>query len=89
MDLISSSWSCRRCGAAFIGTQPEHGLCDDCITGLETLAHATQPDAHTCPLCGGPICGDCGQRMTLYIPLPATEYAALQQRLKEVSSDGG
>jgi hypothetical protein len=46
-------------------------------------------DGHACPLCGGPICGDCGQRMTLYIPLPAQEYAALQQYLGKVSSDGG
>jgi hypothetical protein len=89
MSLTSTSWSCYRCGAAFTGTPPEHGLCEDCITGLETRAHAVQPDAHTCPLCGGQICGDCGQRMTLYIPLPATQYAALQHHLKEASSDGG
>ena len=58
------------------------------VTGLEALAQAAQPCAHTCPLCGGPICGDCGQRMTLYIPLPATQYAALQQHLTEAKSDG-
>lgn len=31
MDLISTSWSCERCGAAFISTPPDTGLCDDCI----------------------------------------------------------
>ncbi len=30
MDLISTSWSCARCGAAFISTPPDSGLCDDC-----------------------------------------------------------
>jgi hypothetical protein len=60
MSLTSTSWCCYRCGAAFTGTPPEHGLCDECITGLETLAQAARPGAHTCPLCGGPICGDCG-----------------------------
>jgi predicted amidophosphoribosyltransferase len=90
MDLTgTTSWSCRRCGAASIGTPPDHGLCDECISGLETLAQAAQPDVGACPLCGGPICGDCGQRMTLYIPIPHEEYAALQQHLKEASGDGG
>ena len=27
MDLITTSWTCRRCGAPHIGTPPEHGLC--------------------------------------------------------------
>src|SRR5215469_12396331 len=31
MDLISTSWSCERCGAAFISSPPDTGLCDDCI----------------------------------------------------------
>ena len=35
MNLISTSWSCQRCGAAFISTPPEHGLCDQCLTELE------------------------------------------------------
>ena len=26
MNLTSASWSCARCGAAFIGAPPEHGL---------------------------------------------------------------
>ena len=35
MNLISTSWSCQRCGAAFISTPPEHGLCDQCLIELE------------------------------------------------------
>jgi len=31
MEVISTSWSCDRCGAAFISTPPDTGLCDDCI----------------------------------------------------------
>ena len=30
MDLISTSWSCNRCGAAYIGTPPDSGICNDC-----------------------------------------------------------
>jgi len=30
MNLVSTSWSCARCGAAFISTPPDSGLCDDC-----------------------------------------------------------
>ena len=31
MDLISTRWSCGRCGAAYISTPPDTGICDDCI----------------------------------------------------------
>jgi hypothetical protein len=65
MDLISTSWSCDRCGAAFIGIRPEHGLCEDCLNILE--AQITAP---TCPDCGGPVCVDCGQRVVLAVPVP-------------------
>jgi len=30
MAVISTSWSCARCGAAYISTPPDSGLCDDC-----------------------------------------------------------
>ena len=30
MAVISTSWSCARCGAAYISIPPENGLCDDC-----------------------------------------------------------
>ena len=38
MNLIGTSWSCQRCGAAFISTPPEHGLCGQCLADLEALA---------------------------------------------------
>ena len=28
--VISTSWSCARCGAAYIGTPPDTGICNDC-----------------------------------------------------------
>jgi DNA-directed RNA polymerase subunit RPC12/RpoP len=65
MELISTSWSCARCGAAFISIPPEHGLCEDCLAVLE--AQITAPD---CPTCGGPVCIDCGQRMVLAVLVP-------------------
>jgi hypothetical protein len=34
MAVISTSWSCARCGAAYISTPPEDGLCDDCTVRL-------------------------------------------------------
>ncbi len=30
MNMISTAWSCARCGAAFISTPPDSGMCDDC-----------------------------------------------------------
>lgn len=30
MNLISTSWSCARCGAAFISTPSDSGLCRNC-----------------------------------------------------------
>jgi len=43
MNLISTSWSCQRCGAAFISTPPEHGLCDQCLADLELLGITISP----------------------------------------------
>jgi hypothetical protein len=41
MTLNSQCWSCTRCGAAFIGSDPpEHGLCGQCVADLEALARA-------------------------------------------------
>jgi hypothetical protein len=28
--VISTSWSCARCGAAYIGSPPDSGICNDC-----------------------------------------------------------
>ena len=30
MNMISTAWSCTCCGAAFISSPPDSGLCDDC-----------------------------------------------------------
>jgi hypothetical protein len=89
MELISTPWSCARCGAAFISIPPEHGLCEDCLAVLE--AQITAPD---CPACGGPVCIDCGQRVVLAVPVPwplATHPVATQPAptAEEVSGDGG
>jgi hypothetical protein len=89
MDLISTSWSCDRCGAAFIGIPPEHGLCEDCLNVLE--AQITAP---TCPDCGGPVCVDCGQRLVLAVPVPwpLTIHSVKPQPAQSaegVNGDGG
>ena len=71
MNLIRTSWSCQRCGAAYISTPPEHGLCDQCITDLTTHARGSLPDGTTCPSCGGPVCPDCGDALvTVLVPVP-------------------
>ena len=86
MELISTSWSCARCGAAFISIPPEHGLCEDCLAVLE--AQITAPD---CPTCGGPVCIDCGQRIVLAVPVPwpLATHPIPTQPAEEVSGDGG
>jgi len=85
MDLISTSWACTRCGAAFIGIPPEHGLCEDCLNVLE--AQITAP---TCSECGGPVCVDCGQRIVLAVPVPwpFTLHLASPQPAQGVNGDG-
>ncbi len=85
MNLISTSWSCTRCGDAFISTPPEHGLCDQCISDLEALARLVIPALQSCSECGGPVCADCGKALILLIPLGS----GLLQPAGEVSGDGG
>ena len=70
MKLASTSWSCQRCGAAFIGAPPEHGLCDQCLADLEALARLAPIANQPCPLCGGPVCADCGKALITLIPVP-------------------
>jgi hypothetical protein len=71
MNLKSESWSCTRCGAAFIGTRPEHGLCVECFADLGALATGLAPiENQPCPLCGGPVCADCGQALITLLPIP-------------------
>jgi hypothetical protein len=85
MNLISTSWSCRRCGAAFISTPPEHGLCDQCLADLELLARLAPIANQPCPLCGGPVCADCGKALVTLLPVLGASPEADQ----ELSGDGG
>jgi predicted amidophosphoribosyltransferase len=81
MKLISTSWSCQRCGGAFISTPPEHGLCDQCIADLEAVASAQLPETVTCPSCGGPVCPDCGDAMvTVLVSVPASAPASVTEQ---------
>jgi hypothetical protein len=70
MNIISTSWTCQRCRGTFICEPPWHQLCDQCITDLTTLCRADLPDHIPCPSCGGPVCPDCGDAMTVLVPIP-------------------
>jgi DNA-directed RNA polymerase subunit RPC12/RpoP len=83
MKLISTSWSCARCGGAFIGPVPEQGLCDQCLAELQALINLAPLGAKTCPACGGPVCADCGKALIVLAPLGLAEPAG------EVNGDGG
>ena len=85
MNLTSTSWSCARCGAAFISTPPEHELCNQCLAGLEALARLLPVASQPCPLCGGPVCPDCGKALITLITVPP----GLAKPGGEVSGDGG
>jgi predicted nucleic acid-binding Zn ribbon protein len=85
-NLTSTSWSCARCGAAFISTPPEHGLCEECLGELEVLAHFAPVASQACPACGGPVCADC--RKALIVLTPAG-FAWLGESAGEVNGDGG
>lgn len=58
MELVSTSWSCNRCGAAFISTPPVHGLCEECadLPGSSGWTQRRGYDAHLdalrCKTCG-------------------------------------
>ena len=85
MKLISTSWSCARCGGAFISTPPEHGLCDPCLDELEALLQLAPIASQPCALCGGPVCADCGKALITLLPSgPGPGEPA-----GEVTGDGG
>ena len=48
MDLISTAWSCARCGAGFISTPPSHGLCGQCSIDPQTDTPTTAANATPC-----------------------------------------
>ena len=85
MTTFSTSWACNRCGAAFIGTPPEHGLCDQCLADLQALARLAPVAAQPCPACGGPVCADCGTALVLLVP----GGLAIPDHAGEVTGDGG
>ena len=86
MNLISTSWSCARCGAAFISTPPDHGLCDQCLDELEALLQLAPIASQPCPMCGGPVCADCGNALIVLVP---TALGGLVAPAREVSGDDG
>jgi DNA-directed RNA polymerase subunit RPC12/RpoP len=88
MKLISTSWSCQRCGAAFISTPRGHGLCGQCVGELEALARLAPIANQPCPLCGGPVCADCGKALITLVPAPPVP-PGLAKRSTEVSGDDG
>ena len=73
MELISTSWTCLRCGDAYLGPPPEHGLCDRCVAELDTLIKLAPLASQPCPVCGGPVCTDCGQRLVPVILITRPE----------------
>ena len=70
MDLTSTSWTCLRCGAAYISTPPDTGLCDQCVSDLEAIFRFAPLASQPCPLCGGPVCADCGKALITLASLP-------------------
>jgi len=80
MNLISTSWSCQRCGAGFISIPPEHGLCDQCLDDLDVIVRHMIPAPQPCPACGGPVCADCGKALIVLVPTDDGQ---------EVSNHGG
>ena len=86
MTTFSTSGSCPRCGAAFITTPPEHGLCGQCLADLEAIARLAPIACQPCPMCGGPVCADCGKALVVLLP---TEPGGLVAPAGEVSGDDG
>jgi hypothetical protein len=77
MNLISTSWTCQKCGSGYSGTPPDSGICEACTRQAPCTCPRPEtteacPDALvTCAECGGPVCPDCGQRLLLLIPVAA------------------
>ena len=85
MNLISTSWSCQRCGAAYISTPPGHGLCDQCVEDLDALAQASLSQSVSCPSCGGPVCPECGDAMaTVLVPVPVPAPESVTEQVNRL-----
>ncbi len=90
MHPRSTSWACARCGAAFIGAPPEHGLCAQCLADLDALARLATVAKQPCPLCGGPVCADCGKALITLLPPPISPgLANPAKRAKKVTGHDG
>jgi len=47
-DIISTRWTCQRCGAAYISTPPDTGICRDCnLTQLRDIFYGPPTPALT------------------------------------------
>ena len=47
MSAISESWTCPSCGARFTGAPPEHRLCADCLSQLESAGYEPAQELRT------------------------------------------
>jgi Zn-finger nucleic acid-binding protein len=81
MKLISTSWTCQRCGGTFLSAPPEHRICGRCLADLEAVVRANLPESVTCPSCGGPAYPDCGQAMTVLVPVPVPAPASVTEQV--------
>src|SRR5262249_16385364 len=87
VNLISTSWSCQRCGAAYISTPPEHGLCGQCTEDLEALAQASLSQSVSSPSGGGPVGPAGGDAMpTVRAPMPAPPPASITEQVDRLIS---
>ena len=86
MNLISTSWSCARCGAAFICTPPEHGLCDECLADLDALARLAPIAEPALPTVRWPGLRRLRQALIALTPCPARTPC---KPAEEVTGDDG
>ena len=58
---------------------------DQCLADLDALARLAPIANQPCPLCGGPVCADCGKALVTLLPVPTTSPG----RDGKVSGDDG
>jgi hypothetical protein len=51
---------------------------------LDAIARLAPISSQTCPMCGGPVCADCGKALIVLVP---TEPGGLAAPAGEVSGD--
>ncbi len=79
-----------RCGAAFIGAPPEHGLCDQCLADLDTPRPAS-PGRQTSPArCAAARSAPTAAKPLLtLLPAPPDPALVLAKPAEEVTGDDG